>query len=542
MTTVSLSHNTSTQRLLPSRQELQPGRLLASLEHGARSTPEKELLIAAESGESLSYRQALAGLALLRRLFGPPPQRIMLALPGGPLSGLIWLTALSSGYDLIPVPPAASADEALRLLQRQHPDILCAADEGESAWSGLPLPPELRLFGASRLKALISHATPPRQDLSSEEGHVYLSTSGSTGEPKWLALGERQIAWTAEQVRRSHALTGEDRGLTTLPFFHINAPVVSLCASLLAGASVIVAPRFSRRRFWSWVERHEATWISLVPTIVAFLLESEERPAFLPGRLRFARSASAPLPPANLRAFEERFGIPLIETYGLSEAGSQVAANPLPPAEHKPGSVGRPTGVAMRICAPRPSGEPRDRGQVEEELRDLPPGEVGEICIAGPNVIAAYEDGAGTASFQGGWFRTGDLGYFDEDGYLFIKGRLREVINRGGENIAPREIEETLQEHPAVREVAVVGRPDPLYGEVVVAYLSLQEGRQLSVAELRSYARQRLSPPRLPVDFLILPELPRNATGKIDRRLLRMREQARRNLSQIVREEAASQP
>ncbi|MBE3565940.1 MAG: AMP-binding protein [Thermogemmatispora sp.] len=538
MTTISLPPTRNVGLTHPSRIVLTPGRLLASLQHGARQMPNKALLIEAESGKELSYSQALAGLALLRQLFGPPPQRIMLALPGSLLSGLIWLTALSSGYDLIPVPPEASADEARRLLARQRPSLLCAADEGESAWSAQLLPSTVRLFTASQLTALISHAPEPARPLAIREGRVYLSTSGSTGEPKWLALSERQIAWTAEQVRSSHALTDADRGLTTLPFFHINAPVVSLCASLLAGASLIVAPRFSRRRFWSWVERYEATWISVVPTIVALLLESEGCPAFLPGRLRFARSASAPLPPANLRAFEERFGIPLIETYGLSEAGSQVAANPLPPAPHKAGSVGRPTGVAMRICLPR--GDARSQSQGDEELQDLPPGEVGEICIAGPNVIRAYQDGAGASSFQNGWFRTGDLGYFDEDGYLFIKGRLREVINRGGENIAPREIEETLQEHPAVREVAVVGRPDPLYGEVVVAYLSLQEGRQLSVEELRSYARQRLSPPRVPVDYLILPELPRNATGKIDRRLLRTREQARRELQQIAREEVRS--
>ncbi|WP_162179583.1 AMP-binding protein [Thermogemmatispora carboxidivorans] len=536
MTTMSLPSMSKAGPALLSRTVLSPGRLFASLQRGVQRTPGKALLIEAESGNELSYSQALTGLALLQQLFGPPPQRIMLALPGGLLTGLIWLTALSSGYDLIPVPPAASADEARRLLERQHPTILCAADEGESAWSALPLPPMVRLFTTSQLTAHIHQASASVRRLPVREGHVYLSTSGSTGEPKWLVLSERQIAWTAEQVRRSHALTSADRGLTTLPFFHINAPVVSLCASLLAGASLIVAPRFSRRRFWSWVERYEATWISVVPTIVALLLESEERPAFLPGRLRFARSASAPLPPANLRAFEERFGIPLIETYGLSEAGSQVAANPLPPAPHKPGSVGHPTGVAMRICLPRTQAVAQ--GLSEAVLYDLPPGEVGEICIAGPNVISAYEDGAGAASFQHGWFRTGDLGYFDEEGYLFIKGRLREVINRGGENIAPREIEETLQEHPAVREVAVVGRPDPLYGEVVVAYLSLQEGRQVSVEELRRYARQRLSPPRVPVDFLILPELPRNATGKIDRRLLRTREQARGELQQIAREEA----
>jgi acyl-CoA synthetase (AMP-forming)/AMP-acid ligase II len=352
------------------------------------------------------------------------------------------------------------------------------------------------------------------------EGRVYLTTSGTTGEPKCVVLTERQIAWTAEHVRSSHGLTTQDRGLTVLPFFHVNAPVVSLCASLLAGSTVVIGGRFSKQRFWSWVEQYEITWASIVPTIVAILLETG-KPAFLPGSLRFVRTGSASLPPADLWAFEARFGIPVIETYGLSEAASQVVANPFPPGMHKPGSAGLPIGVELRICYPFTSGE-------EREPRDVAPGETGEICIAGPSVIQAYQDNKGQESFQGGWLRTGDLGYLDKDGYLFIKGRLREVINRGGENIAPREIEEVLQSYPAVREVAVVGRPDPIYGEQPVAYLTVREHWDLeNAAGLHRYAAQHLSPQKVPVDFVILDMLPRNATGKIERRLLRAREQAR---------------
>lgn len=198
-----------------------------------------------------------------------------------------------------------------------------------------------------------------------------------------------------------------------------------------------------------------------------------------------------------------------------------IVANPVPPGMHKPGSAGLPVGVKLRICYPLVPGEERD-------LRDVAPGETGEICVAGPGVIGAYQDNRGRESFQDGWFRTGDLGYLDEDGYLFIKGRLREVINRGGENIAPREIEEVLQGYPQVREVAVVGRPDPIYGEQPVAYLTVRECWSAeSAGELRGYAAANLSLQKVPVDFVIVDALPRNATGKIERRLLRMRERAR---------------
>jgi acyl-CoA synthetase (AMP-forming)/AMP-acid ligase II len=252
-----------------------------------------------------------------------------------------------------------------------------------------------------------------------------------------------------------------------------------------------------------------------------------DKPAFLPGSLRFVRTGSASLPAADLLAFEARFGIPVIETYGLSEAASQVVANPVPPDIHKPGSAGRPVGVALRICYPRTDGR-------RERLRDVAPGETGEICIAGPSVISAYQDNAGQEAFQDGWFRTGDLGYLDEDGYLFIRGRLREVINRGGENIAPREVEEVLLRHPAVREVAVVGRPDPIYGEQVVAYVAVRSAWSEQMAqELHEYAARRLSPQKVPVDFVALDALPRNPTGKIERRLLRAREQARAALGGV---------
>jgi acyl-CoA synthetase (AMP-forming)/AMP-acid ligase II len=232
------------------------------------------------------------------------------------------------------------------------------------------------------------------------------------------------------------------------------------------------------------------------------------------------RTASSPLPISHLRAFEAKFAVPVIETYGLTEAASTVAANPLPPGMHKAGSVGLPLGVGLRVCVPRQPDE-----ATAPPLCDVAPGDVGEICIQGPSVVHAYQGNADPDAFQDGWFRTGDLGYQDRDGYLFITGRRRDVINRGGENIAPREVEEVLALHPDVREVAVIGRPDALYGEVVVAYVVLRHPDDgADVASLRAHASQHLSRAKVPVDYIPVDALPRTASGKLARQQLRQSE------------------
>ncbi len=502
------------EKLPDSRDQLIQGTLYTSLIKWAAEQPQATFLVEAETGRTLSYAQTLAAVNRMRQFLGDASHHIVLALPGGIINAVLWLSALSGGHHLIPVSPQATDSEKATIAGRHCPDILCVEQRQDAIG-----------FASSHAQVLTRDAceallTGPafHEMLDPIEGCVYLGTSGTTGEPKSVVLSERQMAWTADSVRRSHELSPQDRGLTVLPFFHVNAPVVSLCASLLAGSAVVIARRFSKQHFWEWVERYQVTWASVVPAIVAILLETP-RPAFLPGSLRYVRTGSAPLPSADLSTFEARFGVPVIETYGLSEAASQIVANPMPPGVHKPGSAGLPVGVALRICAPRDGDE--------QELRDVPQGEVGEICVAGPSLIRSYQYDRGKESFQDGWFRTGDLGYLDEDGYLFIKGRLREVINRGGENIAPREVEEVLQGYPAVREAAVVGRPDPIYGEQVVAYLTVRENwQEESVQQLRNYLTHHLSPQKIPVDFIVLDELPKNATGKIERRLLRAREQA----------------
>jgi acyl-CoA synthetase (AMP-forming)/AMP-acid ligase II len=291
----------------------------------------------------------------------------------------------------------------------------------------------------------------------------------------------------------------------------------------MAGSTIVIARKFSRSHFWPWIEAHQVTWTSIVPTIVTMLLGTSlpapqaGLPAFLPGALRFIRTGAAALSATDLHAFEAKFGIPLIETYGLTEAASEVTANPVPPGRHKPGSAGLPVGVSLRICRPRIDGDDR--------MHDVPRGETGEICISGPGVISAYYGNADKEAFQGGWFRTGDIGYQDEEDYLYITGRLRDVIIRGGENIAPREVEEVLETYPAVREAAVLGRPDAVYGEQVVAYIVVNGPWSPELAQrLHEYAAQRLSAHKVPVDFIVVDELPKNALGKVEHRLLQERD------------------
>lgn len=492
------------------------GSLSAALERWASIEPEKVFIIEAESGESITYKQFLSAVYEMRRYLGAQPQRIALTLPPGITTAVTWINVLTGGHTLIPLSPQATGQEKARMGQRYQPDVLLVEQAEDARGFACPAATVLNRWDS---EGLIRQAPAPGSMLA-KEGQVFLHTSGSTGEPKGVALQERQIAWTAQHIRTSHRLSPEDRGLSVLPFFHVNAPVVSLCASLIAGSSVVIARRFSRRNFWRWVEDYQVTWPSIVPTILAILLGTE-RPSFLPGTVRFVRTASAPLPASQMLAFEAKFGLPVVETYGLTEAASQVTANLVPSGVRKPGSVGLPTGVALRICTPLTDNS-------NQPLTDVEPGATGEICVFGPSVIKSYIGDVDEEAFQEGWFRTGDLGYLDEDEYVYITGRIREVIIRGGENIAPREVEEVLLTHPAVREVAVVGRPDAIYGEVVVAYVVPQNPTETDIAQqLHQYTSQQLSPAKVPVDFIIENALPHTNSGKIARHELRERESQR---------------
>jgi acyl-CoA synthetase (AMP-forming)/AMP-acid ligase II len=281
--------------------------------------------------------------------------------------------------------------------------------------------------------------------------------------------------------------------------------MASTMATFSSGGTVVVPPKFDPMTFWAVAEEHGATWYSAVPTIHQMLLMRNrgERPAGA-GKLRFIRSSSSALSPETMRQLEARFGAPVLEAYGMTEASHQMASNPLPPGDRRPGTVGMGTGIQIGVMD--------DAGSL------VPANDQGEVVIQGPSVIDAYANNpdANLKSFTGGWFRTGDQGFLDADGYLSLVGRLKEMINRGGEKIAPREIDDVLLQHPAVGEAVAFGSPHPTWGEEVVAAVVLKS--DATEKELIAFARERLADYKVPKRLYIVEQIPRTATGKIQRR------------------------
>lgn len=351
-----------------------------------------------------------------------------------------------------------------------------------------------------------------RTRLAEDTPAIMLFTSGTTGTPKGVELTHRHVMATVRNIISAHELGPDDISYCFLPMFHINAQVIAFLSTFASGGRIVLETKFSASRFWQTVDRHGVTWVSAVPAVIAILIKS---PGELPDghRLRFMRSASAPLPELHARRFEARFGIPVIESYGMTEAASQICANPLPPRARKFGSVGVPQGVLLRVVG--------ERGEA------LPVNAQGEIAICGESVIDRYAYGDDrNSSFIDGWFRTGDIGYVDGDGYVFLTGRSKEMINRAGQKISPREVEEVIDQHPDVRGVAVIGVPDDVYGERVVAYVvaDCETFAERSLSEqLKDLCRGSISDYKCPSEIFMVSELPVGPTGKIQR--LRLKQQ-----------------
>ena len=386
----------------------------------------------------------------------PPGARVAIRLPD-PLEYASALVAvLAAGRVVVPLDPAAPAPALATVLDVARP-VAVIGDEDRA--TGLPVlrPP------AQSGRTPLSSAPPPA-------GGIFLCTSGTTGTPKGVLLRDGQLSHVAACVAIHHRLTPADRGYCCLPLFHVNAEVVGLLATLAARACLVLDRRFSRRGFWEMIEEQEITWINAVPAIIT-ILATDPPAARPPARVRLVRSASAPLPPSALRRFEGAFGVPVIETYGMTEAASMITANPLD-GPRKPGSAGRPAGAEVRIV----------QGVAGPGQRQVPcpPGTVGRVQIKGHGVITEYAAG-GPAGAIGpdGWLDTGDLGHVDSDGYLFLAGRSDDVINRGGEKIYPREIEDYL-----VREL-----PLGATGKVARARL-----RELASAQPDASTRGRAAP------------------------------------------------
>ncbi len=334
---------------------------------------------------------------------------------------------------------------------------------------------------------------------------LLLHTSGTTSRPKLVPLLHRNLCASADNIARMLRLAPDDCCLSVMPLFHIHGLVGALLASLTAGGSVVCAGEFSAPRFHTCLAMFRPTWYTAVPTMHQAILAQADAPAIANHRLRFIRSSSAALPAPVMAELEALFGVPVIEAYGMTEAAHQMASNPLPPARRKPSSVGMAAGSEIAV--------------VDGDGALLPSGQSGEVVIRGANVTPGYENNApaNRASFTNGWFRTGDQGYLDDDGYLFLTGRLKEIINRGGEKVSPREIDEALLEHPAVAQAVAFAVPHPTLGEDVAAAVVLRPAASTDPQAIRAFLFARLTDSKVPSQVVIVPAIPKGPTGKLQR-------------------------
>jgi acyl-CoA synthetase (AMP-forming)/AMP-acid ligase II len=354
-----------------------------------------------------------------------------------------------------------------------------------------------------------SKAISETDDPDPEDPALLLYTSGSTGLPKGAVLSHLAVTSGGANVVGGHQLSEQDRALCVLPVYHINGAMVTVSAPLVSGSSIVMPSRFSARDFWPLVAKYQCTWSSVVPTIIKYLLDRAEQEEFEFGAdprlasFRFGRSASAPLPAVVLKQWEETFHVPMIETLGLTETAGTVATNPLPPLPRKPGSVGLAYGNEIEV--------------VDEQGHFCPAGVSGELVIRGDNVLGHYYKNpeATESAFMDDWFRTGDLGQKDDEGYLYITGRLKELIIRGGENIAPREIDDVLYKHDAILEAAAVGVDDDNYGQEVVACVVVRDGYACSEKELKDFCEASVGKYKSPKTIYFFDDLPKGPSGKI---------------------------
>lgn len=352
----------------------------------------------------------------------------------------------------------------------------------------------------------LSGETAALHDIGPSDHALLMYTSGTTGRPKGVVHTNASLLAGGWTTAVAHGLSPKDRGFCVLPIYHINGLCVTVMGSLVSGGSLAMVPRFSATRFWEQASACEITWFSVVPTIISHLLHGSANPdAACRARLRFGRSASSALAVETQSAFEARFDVPIIETMGLTETAAQILSNPLPPATRKIGSPGLMYGCEVDIQDT--SGASMHRGAE------------GEIVVRGPNVMLEYlkNPEATDGTFRDGWLRTGDLGRMDDDGFVFVTGRLKELIIKGGENIAPREVDEALYTHPDVVEAAAFARPCARYGERVEAAVRVREGSTLQAHDLMDLCQARLGPFKAPDAVHFLAELPKGPSGKIQR-------------------------
>lgn len=464
--------------------------------------------------QALAVRSALHAAGIGRG------DRVAIVLPNGPEMAAAFITVAQSATTA-PLNPAYRRDEFDFYLSdlRARAIILPQGYDGpahEAAMNHGLVILRLNVDPAQPAGTFTLHAegtAPGAPDTSAPKADdvaLILHTSGTTSRPKIVPLLQSNVAASAGHIAQSLALTASDRCMNVMPLFHIHGLVAAVSATLASGGSVWCAPGFDALKFFGWMETAQPSWYTAVPTMHQAILTRAGRNADTIARvpLRFLRSSSASLPPQVMTALAETFGAPVVEGYGMTEAAHQMASNPLPPRAQKPGSVGVAAGPMVRVA---------------HEVEDHLVADIGEIVISGPNVTPGYEGNpeANAKSFfmaEGHrWFRTGDQGSFDDEGYLTLTGRLKEIINRGGEKVSPLEVDAVLMDHPAVQQVVTFAIAHPKLGEEVGAAVVLREGHDASERDIRAFAETRLAAFKVPRRVVILGEIPKGATGKLQR-------------------------
>ena len=464
-------------------------------------------------------RQVRDTIATLNGLGIQRGDRVAIVLPNGPEMAAAFI-AVASGATACPLNPAYRADEFEFYLNDLEARALIVAAGSDSAAVAVAERLGVAVIELSADAAAGRFTLAPRGATSSgaggagHAGHagaddiaLILHTSGTTSRPKIVPLAQRNVCASACNVRDTLLLGARDCGLNIMPLFHIHGLIAGLLAPLAGGGSIYCTPGFNALRFFAWMTDARPTWYTAVPTMHQAIVgrADKNREVIAANPLRFVRSSSSSLPPQVIAELESVFGAPLIEAYGMTEAAHQMASNPLPPGRRLPGSVGVAAGPEVAI--------------MDVEGRLLPAGATGEIVIRGPNVTAGYANNpkANAEAFSDGWFRTGDQGVIDAEGYLSITGRLKEIINRGGEKISPREVDEVLMDHPSVAQVVTFSVPHDKLGEDVAAAVVLREGRAATERELRDFVATRLADFKVPRKILLIDEIPKGATGKLQR-------------------------
>lgn len=448
--------------------------------------------------------------------------RVAIVLPNGPEMAAAFI-AIAGAATTAPLNPAYREEEFEFYISDLGARALVVAANSET-----PAIAVARRHGARILRLVVPDGAPagsfalepeetaggrPERPGAAEADDValVLHTSGTTSRPKIVPLLHRNITASTRHIAQILELSPLDRVLNIMPLFHIHGLVAAVASSLFAGGSIYATPGFDAIRIFRWFEDARPSWYTAVPTMHQAILARAARNREIVERmqLRLIRSSSASLPPQVMRELEDTFRCPVIESYGMTEASHQMTSNPLPPRVRKPGSVGIPAGPLVRIA--------------DAEGRFLPQGGEGEVVISGPNVTPGYENNPranAEAFFEAEgrrWFRTGDQGRFDDDGYLTLTGRIKEIINRGGEKVSPLEVDNVLMEHPAIRQVVTFAMPHPKLGEEVAAAVVLAEGASVSEQELRAFAAERLADFKVPRKFVFLDDIPKGNTGKLQR-------------------------